>query len=47
MHGNLKMKLSALIRKEYVTEFMTDEDIGQILASLGTKGYEETSHEEY
>ena len=39
------MKLSARIRKKYVTEFMTDEDIGQILASL--KGYEERSYEEY
>ena len=35
MHGNLKIVLNTLIRNRYVIEFGTNEDPGQILASLG------------
>ena len=47
MHGNLKVVLNTPIRNRYVVGFKTKEDIGQILASLGTADYEEISYEEY
>ena len=47
MHGNLKVALNTPIRNRYVVAFKTKEDVGQILASLGTDDYERISYEEY
>ena len=47
MHGNLKAVLNTPFGNRYVVGFKTKEDIGQILASLGTDDYEGISHEEY
>ena len=47
MHGNLKVVLNTPIRNRYVVGFKTKEDVGQILASLGTDDYERISYEEY
>ena len=47
MHGNLKVVLNPPIRNWYVVECKTKEDVGQILASLGTDDSEEMSYEEY
>ena len=47
MHGNLKVVLNTPIRNRYVVGFKTKEDIGEILASLGTDDYEGISYEEY
>ena len=47
MHGNLKVVLNTPIRNRYVVDFKTKEDIGEILASLGTDDYEGISYEEY
>ena len=47
MHGNLKVVLNNPIRNRYVVGFKTKEDVGQILASLGTDDYERISYEEY
>ena len=40
MHGNLKVVPNTPIRNRYVVGFKTKEDIGEILASLGTDDYE-------
>ena len=47
MHGNLKVVLNTPIRNRYVVGFKTKEDVGQILASLGTDNYEGISYAEY
>ena len=47
IHGNLKVVLNTPIRNWYLVEFKTKEDVGQILASLGTDNSEEMSYEEY
>ena len=47
MHGNLKVVLNTPIKNRYVVGFKTKEDVGQILASLGTNDYEGISYEEY
>ena len=47
MHGNLKVVLNTPTRTRYMVGFKTKEDIGQILASLGTDNYEGISYEEY
>ena len=47
MHGNLKVVLNTPILNRYVVGFKTKEDVGQILASLGTDNYEGISYEEY
>lgn len=40
MYENLKIMLNSPIRNRYVIEFKTNEDIGQILMSLGIEDYE-------
>ena len=47
MHGNLKVVLNTPIRNRYVVGFKTEEDVGQILASLGTDDYKGISYQEY
>ena len=47
MHGNLKVVLNTPFKNRYVVQFKTKEDIGQILASLGTNSYEGMLYEEY
>ena len=47
MDENLKVVLNTPIRNRYVVGFKTKEDVGQILASLGTDKYEGISYEEY
>ena len=45
--GNLKVVLNTPIRNRYVVGFKTKENVGQILASLGTNDYEGILYEEY
>ena len=47
LHGNLKVVLNTPIRNRYVVGFKTKENVGQILASLGTNDYEGILYEEY
>ena len=47
MDENLKVVLNTPIRNRYVVGFKAKEDVGQILASLGTDKYEGISYEEY
>ena len=47
MHENLKVVLNTSIRNRYVVGFKTKEDVGQILALLGTDDYEGILYEEY
>ena len=47
MYGNLKVVLNTPIRNRYVVLVNTKENVGQILASLGTGNYEGIWYEEY
>ena len=47
MDGNLKVLLNTPLRNRYVVGFKIKEDVGQILASLGTDDYEGILYEEY
>ena len=47
MYGNLRVVLNTPIRNRYVVWFNRKENVGQILASLGTGNYEGMSYEEY
>ena len=47
MYGNLRVVLNTPIRNRYVVWFNRKENVGQILASLGTGNYEGILYEEY
>ena len=47
LHAILKVVLNTPIRNRYEVGFKTEEDVGEILSSLGTGNYEGISYEEY